>query len=133
MNTPATGSASGASGDDPEVFDAEGNRIVYRDRLVEVPATVLAAPAAPEYDDDGRRISRMGAGGARSTRGMDATALVRSHWQKGIADDSKWLQLYSACIQRHTGAECDLAQAADEADMAYFEWWQRREASNTGA
>lgn len=104
-----------------EMFDKDGNKIVFRDR-----------PAAPlrEVDDHGRAITRMSNAGARSSRGMDPMEIVRDHWNKGVVEDEKWLGLFSACIQAG-GAEVDMAAAADQADRAYFEWWQRMEAKDS--
>ena len=103
-----------------EVFDKDGNRIVFRDR----------PPAVQEMDDQGRAITRMSTAGARSTRGMDPMELLRDQWSKGIVEDQKWLRIYAACIQG-AGPEGDMAVAAEKADRAYFEWWQRMEATRT--
>lgn len=113
MNTPAQQPEA------EEMFDKDGNKIVFRDRPQ--PLT--------EVDDQGRAITRMSGGGARSSRGMDPMEIVRDHWNKGIVENEKWLQLFGACIQAAGGEGADMGQVADQADRAYFEWWQRMEAT----
>ncbi len=114
MNTPAQQPEA------EEMFDKDGNKIVFRDRPMPV----------HEVDDQGRAITRMSGAGARSSRGMDPMEIVRDHWNKGIVEEEKWLSLYAACIQAG-GPEVDIAVAADQADRAYFEWWQRMEAKDS--
>lgn len=133
MNEAATPEPGEENKDDKKVYDSKGREIVFRPAPLAV-ATPAPAPVPYEQDDMGRRVTQMGgAGGARATRGMDPHAIVRDHWSKGIADDEKWMQLYTACIMRRGPvAEIDLEMCADEADCAYFQWWQRREAALAG-
>ncbi len=139
MNDPAhpLSDSSENETNDEKVYDSKGREIRYQPHPLAAvsPAPVPAPVPAPrpyEEDDMGRRVTNMGGGGARATRGMDPHAIVRDHWSKGVADDEKWMQLYTACIMRRGDvAEIDLELCADEADCAYFQWWQRREAART--